>query len=125
MRYFLCWLIAACCVCGAYGYCDSLNTAKSQVLLKVWRAFRLPVCGNATLEERMHDSSTCALGPRLSEFTCWIAGRVDDSAFVAEKLAERYKSLVDEHTYAIDCSLFEPVGDSTAPVVIVAYISIG
>ncbi|MBN1574974.1 MAG: thioredoxin domain-containing protein [Chitinispirillaceae bacterium] len=126
MRYFFCSLIVVCCACGSYGcYCDSLDTAGREILLKVQRTFLLPVCGDATLEERMHDPSSCALGPRLSEFACWLTGSGRDSAFIAEKLFERCKSLTSERRYDIDCSLFEPAGDSAAPIVIGIYISIG
>jgi hypothetical protein len=126
IRFFTSCILVFCCGSGAARHHgDSLDAVKAGVLYKVQKAFHLPVCGNVSLEQCIRDSLPCPLAPRLSEFAYWLAGHGNDSAFIAEKLAERYASLAGKRTYDIDCSLFKSIGDSTAPIVLTIYISIG
>jgi len=87
--------------------------------------FEIPQCAGTSLEDCLHSGQKDPLAQRLSSFACWLAFLDKDSASIADKLDQRYESLASEKRYSIDLPLFEPAGDSLAPVAIVAYISIG
>ena len=86
--------------------------------------FILPACANQTLGKALSNHQQCPAAPRLASFACRLAGRNKDSAYIADKLAQRYRSFTDTVQFPIDGPLFPPAGDSAAPVVITVYISI-
>jgi predicted DsbA family dithiol-disulfide isomerase len=95
------------------------------MLTAVRKNYRIGCCQNASLDKCLRDTRHCSIAERLGQFGCWLIGYGKDYTFIIDKLNERYISLVSQKKYHINLPMFEPAGDTTAPVAIAVYISIG
>ena len=80
-------------------------------------------CCRSTLAACRKQKPDCRIAARLDTFTTWLA-RVDSSGpDMVDKVKNRYSFFTDTAVKAIDTTLTTPAGESSAPVLVILYVS--
>ena len=105
-------------------YSDSITTDSQLILLdSVITNYHIVNCCNSTIEKCIRAKPECSIASRFYNFTCWLIMREDNYDEIALQLDKRYKSYFGPDTFNIASSYLPPAGDTSAPILITAYIN--
>lgn len=109
----------------AYGnYFDSISTNSQIILLdSVINNFHIEKCCHSSLGKCLNAKSPCSIAPRFYNFGCWLIIRENSYNKIMLQLNKRYSSFFGPDTFHIDAPFLPPAGDTSAPIIITAYIS--
>lgn len=78
-------------------------------------------CNNTTLLSC--DTSECRIAKHLTRYVSYVRSKATSCSVSVSLMTKRYTSLADKQTYRIDHSMIQWLGDRSAPVSMILYIS--